>query len=512
MQRIGEITQVDTRFLQPVRIAMRRRLRYAETFTMCCGILVASFGALDWLDWLSGSGLLAAGSRYTATAPLAALCFFITGIAIVAAVRWNSRTARLLAAAVAVVVVFNLFLFAFGAAAWPARALSFHSSGAEHAVMSWATSLCFALAALSIWLFSANRRRWVAVAAVAASIGLVTIAVSLLGILFDVGAIYSVPFFVGHALSSALAFLVCFTGLLMLRPARSWTSILLGRGAGSMMARWLFPFTILIPVVLCYAGYRMMVDEMLPAAVVASIIAALSSLLLGASVLRSGHLVNEREVRLAEMMRKMELYAQDRDLLLREVNHRVKNNLAQVHAMLGLQARRVADPAARQELIDMKGRIEALSTLHRILLANDNPSTLCASEYFTALCERIDEELGAGQRGIRIAVDADRVPLQLDFAISAGMLLNELASRAIKRGLAATGGGTVDVRFRLVGHDGCELSVRDDGSGLERLAERGSEDDLGIKIIQAIVAQLRGSVEVSNEPGTRISIRMPVGR
>ena len=491
---------------------MRHRLRSAETFALCCGIIVASFGALDWLDWLSGSGVLAARSRYTATSPLAALCFVCTGVAIVFAVRRKYRTARLLAAAVAVLVVFNLGLFAVGGEEWPAQMFSPKSSQAEHAVMSWATSLCFALAALAIWLFHARPRRWVAVAAVSASIGLVVVAVSLLGMLFDVGAIYSVPYFVGHALSSALAFLVCFTGLLMLRPARSWTSVLLGRGAGSMMARWLFPFTILIPVVLCYAGYRMMVDGMLPAAVVVSIIAALSSLLLGASVLWSGRLVNERERRLAEMMRKMELYAQDRDLLLREVNHRVKNNLAQVHAMLGLQARRVADPVARQGLIDMKGRIEALSTLHRILLANDNPSTLCASEYFTALCERIDEGLGAGQRGIRIAVDSDRVPLQLDFAISVGMLLNELASNAIKHAFAESGGGTVDVGFRLVGRDRCELSVADDGPGLERPAERGREDGLGIKIIQAIVAQLRGSIEVSHKAGRRYSIRMPVGR
>ena len=490
---------------------MRHRLRSAESVAMCCGVIVASFGALDCLDWLSGSGVLVARSSYTATAPLTALCFLCTGVAIVFAVRRQYRTARLLAAAVAALVVFNLGLFAIGGEKWPAEMFSLRSSQEQHAVMSWATSLCFALAVLAIWLFHARPRRWVAVAAVSASIGLVMITVSLLGMLFDVGAIDSVPFFVGHALSSALAFLVCFIGLLMLRPARSWTSVLLGRGAGSVMARWQFPFTILIPVVLCYGGYQMMSDGALPAAMVVSIIAALSSLFLGASVLWSGHLVNEREARLADMMRKMELYAHDRDLLLREVNHRVKNNLAQVHAMLGLQARRVADPAARQGLIDMKGRIEALSTLHRILLANGNPSTLCASEYFTALCERIDEGLGAGQRGIHIAVDADRVPLQLDFAISVGMLLNELASDAIKHAFAESG-GTVDVGFRLVGRDRCELSVADDGSGLERPAERGREDGVGMKIIQAIVAQLRGSIEVSHEQGRRYSIRMPVGR
>ncbi|MCE7030668.1 sensor histidine kinase [Jiella avicenniae] len=491
---------------------MRHRLRSAETFTMCCGVLVASFGAIDWLDWSIGTGLLVAGSRYTATAPLAALGFLVTGIALVAAVRRHYRTANLLAAALAVLVVLNVCLFAFGAAEWPAQALSFHAGGPEHAVMSWATSLCFSLAALSIRLFHARARRSVAVAAISASIGLIVVVISLLSILFDVGAIYSVPFFVGHALSSALAFLVSFAGLLMLRPARSWTAILLGRGAGSMMARWLFPFTILIPVVLCYAGYRAMAGDVLPDSVVVSIIAALSSFLLGASVLWSGHLVNEREARLAEMMRKMELYARDRDLLLREVNHRVKNNLAQVHAMLGLQARRVADPVARQGLIDMKGRIEALSTLHRILLAKDNPSTLCAQEYFTALCERIEEGLGARQRGIRIAVHSDRVQLQPDFAISTGMLLNELAGNAIKHAFAASGGGTVDVSFRVVEGDRCELSVEDDGSGLQPSAPRCPEDGLGTKIIQAIVAQLRGSMEVSHESGSRFSIRMPVGR
>ncbi|MBO0902114.1 sensor histidine kinase [Jiella sonneratiae] len=506
--------------LQRAARTMHRRLTSSGSVALGCGLLAASFGTIDGLDWLSGRGRLVGWSQNLATAPLAALCFVLAGIGIASAASRRRLIARVLAALLVVLVLCNLGLHALNAEGLPAEWLV-GDARSRHAVMSWATSLCFALAAISLLCADAEKGVLSTVATVAASAGLVIIAVSLVGILFDVRSIYSVTFFVGHALSSGLAFLLCFVGLLLLEPKRGWVSILLDTGAGSIAARRLLPLMICVVVGVCYAGYRMIAQGLLPLALVVSIIAALTALLLGASVLWAGRRLNEREAEIARVTTELEIYARDRDLLLREVNHRVKNNLAQIHSMLGLQARRIADPAARQALGDMRGRIEALSTLHRILLAKNNPSTLLADDYLTELCRKIEEAFDAEGRGIRIRVEADRIPLQLDFAISTGMLVNELASNAVKHAFSAAQGGTVDVRFASTDALSCELSVADDGCGLKRPrqgeaspADEHPEADggLGTKIINALVAQLRGSMEVSHGIGTHYLIRMPVGR
>lgn len=234
---------------------------------------------------------------------------------------------------------------------------------------------------------------------------------------------------------------------------------------------------------------------------------------------RSNETLEQRVAnRTAELVASNEALGQalaDKNLLLSEVHHRVKNNLQLVEALLALQSAR-APATARDALDAARRRINALGLVHQQLLGTGDVATLSAIEFLRDLCSRLAASFGAEERGITVAVEGEDVALPLDAAIPLGLAANEVLSNAFKHAFPEGRSGHVVVTLHPTA-DGFRLTIGDDGVGraVPPPSEGGSVGarpslNLGDRIIRSLVTQLHGSLAVREGPGTTVEITVPL--
>jgi PAS domain S-box-containing protein len=194
-----------------------------------------------------------------------------------------------------------------------------------------------------------------------------------------------------------------------------------------------------------------------------------------------------------------------RDLLLREVYHRVKNNLQIVDGLVMMQARQLKDPAAAQALAGLRSRIYALGLVHHQLMASTNLETFDLGPFLQELVRNILD--GGDHDAVALELDVEPLQVDFDFAIPLGLLVTELVTNALKHALR-DGRGRIKVACRPSPDGRVLLSVADDGPG--RAAGDGGTG-LGSIIIAGLVGQLDGEMTTRNAPGfvTEISLRTP---
>ncbi|MBP0614697.1 ATP-binding protein [Jiella sp. KSK16Y-1] len=206
-------------------------------------------------------------------------------------------------------------------------------------------------------------------------------------------------------------------------------------------------------------------------------------------------------VALAELFRRAVRNAlADRDALLLELQHRVKNNFASIASVLRLQISSAPGEDAKQELTAALGRVESFTHAYEFLYHDaDYSGAVEMKFYLEGLCHALDQSLGSA-RGIAVHCDARHVDMPRDRAILIGLLVNEVVNNSVKHAFKE-GGGEVRVRFWQDEDGGYRLLVSDDGTGINGEARPGS---LGMRLIRGLTAQASGTVETeSGETGTR---------
>lgn len=194
---------------------------------------------------------------------------------------------------------------------------------------------------------------------------------------------------------------------------------------------------------------------------------------------------------------------QERELMLREINHRVKNNLQVIVSLLRLQAHRSASPEVRAAFEEACGRVSTITELHAALFDGVRIGAIDFGGYLRDLCARLETAGnsggGGGQHGpVRIQVAAEPgAAVDLDRAIPLGLIVNELVSNAIKHGRPEEGVGTVRVAFARR-DDRYRLSVRDDGAGL---GPAGPAGGLGMQLVDGFVRRIRGVLTIDGGAG-----------
>ena len=201
---------------------------------------------------------------------------------------------------------------------------------------------------------------------------------------------------------------------------------------------------------------------------------------------------------------KEELIAQ-KDLLMREVHHRVQNSLQLVNSMLGLQERELADPLLAARFAEARRRILAVSAVHRRLWRSDQIQSVGFDTYLLELRDGLVGEWGSGWDD-QIRVRAAPVLVPTDTAVVLALVVTELLTNAVKH---AYGGapGPIDVTVCGGPDGGVRIAVADRGAGMEREERPGG---FGSRLTRALMAQVRGGIELQdNRPGTRVVLTVP---
>ena len=214
---------------------------------------------------------------------------------------------------------------------------------------------------------------------------------------------------------------------------------------------------------------------------------------------------------LAEQEQRLRLSVEQQELLMREIHHRVKNNLQIVASLLNLQASRIRVPEAKAEFASARDRVRALATLHRHLYAHGEVHTINMPDFLTELCGQLFQAMGEieGQR-IKLTIEASPLQMSSDQAVPLSLIVTEAVSNALKYAFPHGRTGHVLVRLTADGKT-ATLVVQDNGIGMPSgmsESEHGVRDGIGITLIRGFARQLATELTVEEEAGTRYTLRM----
>jgi len=198
----------------------------------------------------------------------------------------------------------------------------------------------------------------------------------------------------------------------------------------------------------------------------------------------------------------------EKELLLREIHHRVKNNLQIISSLLDLQSDRIEDPVARSIYADSQARIRSMALIHQQLYGADALDRIDFGAYLEQLAASLFQFGGSGPGNVTIRVEAETTRLDIDQALTCGLIVNELVINAFKHAFPDGRGGVITLGFR---HERGRqlLSVADDGIGLPTGAWDVGRGSLGTGLVTALVEQLSGALNLDVGGGTRFTISFP---
>jgi PAS domain S-box-containing protein len=216
----------------------------------------------------------------------------------------------------------------------------------------------------------------------------------------------------------------------------------------------------------------------------------------------------QADEQLRERQAQLTASLKEREVLLQEVHHRVKNNLQVISSLINMQKRQMRDADARRGLDECKARVEAIALIHEQLYQAKNYASIPFSEYARSLVDNIFHATGVSPTNIALKVEIESVALAVDRAIPCGLILNELISNALKHAFPAERQGAVHVELRRLNAD-LLLAVGDDGIGMPAGFDLATSESLGLQLVSTLVEQLQARLEIVQDGGTTFRITFP---
>lgn len=198
----------------------------------------------------------------------------------------------------------------------------------------------------------------------------------------------------------------------------------------------------------------------------------------------------------------------EKELLLQETHHRVKNNMQIVSSLMSLQVGKIKNAEdAKEAFITCQKRIKAIAVLHEIIYKCDDSGKINFSSYCNKIIEELQKALGLKEQNITISHTSSIGKMEMENALTCGMLLNELVVNCVEHAFPKSG-GAINVFVENQGENTI-LKVKDNGKGLPADFLLRQENSLGLLLIKAFVEQLDGALEIVNKNGTSFVITFP---
>lgn len=198
----------------------------------------------------------------------------------------------------------------------------------------------------------------------------------------------------------------------------------------------------------------------------------------------------------------------EKEVLLKEINHRVKNNLQIISSLLSMQSSGIQDETALHALKVSQERIKAIAMVHDKLYRSEDVASIDFSEYLHSLVGDLRVSYGTQSQQVAMSIEAENVRLGVDIAIPCGIILNELVANSLKYAFPHGRQGEIAIRLRSA--DGqCTMSVKDNGVGLPADLDTTGSSSLGMMIVETLATQLGGTLDVRSKGGVEFIVTFP---
>jgi len=195
-------------------------------------------------------------------------------------------------------------------------------------------------------------------------------------------------------------------------------------------------------------------------------------------------------------------------VIIKEVHHRVKNNMQVISGFLELQSNYISDPVAIEKLGESQRRVRTMALVHEKLYQSKNLGVINAGEYIRSLVSDLMSSYTLSTP-VDVSVNVDDVNMNLDMAIPCGLIINELVTNALKYAFTGRPSGKLSVALHHQPDHTFSLVVQDDGVGLPADFEARSRSSLGMQLVGVLVHQLGGTLTPASDKGARFAIVFP---
>jgi PAS domain S-box-containing protein len=216
---------------------------------------------------------------------------------------------------------------------------------------------------------------------------------------------------------------------------------------------------------------------------------------------------NEKlEIEVKNRTEELQTSLAEKEVLLKEIHHRVKNNMQVISSLLFMQARNAEQKEVRDILLESQNRIKSIALVHEKLYQSKDFDRIDYPDYLIRITKQIAESYKAGQNQVRIIVNNDTVYLSIDKAVPCSLIVSELVSNSLKYAFPDNRPGEIQIDFSLLENE-YELIYTDNGIGIPESIEPGKTKTLGLELIQGLVHQLNGTMTLDRSNGTKYTLR-----
>ena len=213
------------------------------------------------------------------------------------------------------------------------------------------------------------------------------------------------------------------------------------------------------------------------------------------------------EAEIEERLKQLKASLHEKEILLKEIHHRVKNNLQVISSPIDLQADRLNDPVVRALFKDARDRVRSMALVHEKLYQSPDLAHAELGAYIRNVMDELFLAHGATSSKISLRMELDPVLLPVDMAIPCGLILNELATNSLKHAFAGRESGTIEIQLTCVEGTVVRLVFRDDGRGLPEGVDWQAAGSLGLRLIRMLSRQLNADLTLRNGSGTTFELQ-----
>jgi len=196
----------------------------------------------------------------------------------------------------------------------------------------------------------------------------------------------------------------------------------------------------------------------------------------------------------------------EKEVLLREIHHRVKNNLQIISSLLNLQSRHIHDEPSLDMFQESRHRVRSMALVHEKLYRSGDMARIDFCEYLQSLANHLFMSYGVNSASVELDVDVKDVYLDINTSIPCGLIVNELVSNSLKHAFTGREKGRIRIVLQPENKNKFKLLVSDDGVGLPRSLDVLNTDSLGLQLVTMLVEQLHGTLSIQRNQGTSFEI------